>query len=227
MKKSFIIFLLVILVSPIYSENLYLGSEGYYFYHFDDDFSEYTVSTIDDETLSDKISVQITEKNSINIWKINNKDEYVMLSASNYFILLNSTRVIKLIKDYKDFWSNNIEVTAFYETTSEKWIGSKKYDAYNLLYFNFDPWISDSINDENEKLVIESQNDFTSFRIVNGYVDLNNPKLFTDYGKVKKVKVYDRNQKLLGMYEIKNDCTIQSFKLPEKTNYIAIEYSFS
>ena len=225
MRKVSIFILLTILVSPIFSENLFLGSEGYYYYHFSDDFSEYTVSTIDDEIPSNKIPVQQLDKNGIKIWKMDNKNEYVMLSANNYFILLNYDKLFTFIKSYDEYWNKESEVVAFYEATSEKKSGSKRYDAYNLLYYSFDPWISDSISDENEKIIIESQKEFTSFRIVNGYVDLNNPKLFTDYSRVKEVKVYDRNQKLLGTYTIKNDSTIQSFKLPAKTDYIEIEIS--
>ena len=225
MKKLSILSALFISIfaTNIYAEKIYLSSDGYYTYHFADDFSEYKYLDSETKEFSEVVNVQKADKNGIEVWKIAS-NEYVMLAAKNYFLLQDYQDLFIFIKDYEDYWQNEPEVSAFYEASSEKKSGSKKFSALNLLYFSFEPWISDADDSGiGETIKVESEIEFDQFRIVNGYVDLKKTKSFSEYGRAKTLKVYDKSDKLLGTFEVKDVCSIQEFKLPSKTNSVKIE----
>ena len=68
---------------------------------------------------------------------------------------------------------------ADYEASSWKNIGINRYDEFNLLYLNFSPWISESDNSGIEEYItIDAQKTFSSFRIINGFIDIDNPQYF-------------------------------------------------
>ena len=128
---------------------------------------------------------------------------------------MNHENTFQFIKSYDDYWFNEIEVTADYEASTWKKKGINRYDEFNLLYLSFSPWISESDNSGIEEYItIDAQKTFSSFRIINGFVDIDNPKNFEQYNKVKELSVFDMNNNLLGKYKIEDNSTIQSFSLP-------------
>ena len=224
MKKAFILGLAVLFFAVnMYAEKIYVSSDGYYTYHFADDFSEYKYLDPETNTFSEVESVQKSEKNGIEVWKIAG-NEYVMLAAKNYFLMQDYQDLFIFVKNYDDYWKNEPEVSAYYEASSEKKSGSKQFEALNLLYFSFEPWISNSDKaGVGESIKIESEIEFDQFRIVNGFIDLKKPKNYSEYGRAKTLKVYDKNNTSLGTFEIKDVSSIQEFKLPSKTKSIKIE----
>ncbi len=224
LKKN-LIFVSAVLFFAVnmYAEKIYVSSDGYYTYHFADDFSEYKYLDPETNTFSEVETVQKSEKNGIEFWKVAG-NEYVMLAAKDYFLMQDYQDLFIFVKNYDSYWANEPEVSAYYEATSEKKAGSKQFGALNLLYFSFEPWISSSDKaGVGESIKIESEIEFDQFRIVNGFIDLKRPKLYNEYGRVKTLKVYDQNNTSLGTFEIKDASSIQEFKLPSKTKSIKIE----
>ena len=226
MKKNFVFVLAVLFFAAnMYAEKIYVSSDGYYTYHFADDFSEYKYLDPETNAFSEVVTVQKSEKNGIELWKVAG-NEYVMLSAKNYFVMQDYQDLFIFVKNYDDYWTNEPEVSAYYETSSEKKSGSNKFGALNLLYFSFEPWISNSdAAGIGESIKIESEIEFDQFRIVNGFIDLKKPKNFSEYGRAKVLKITDKNNNSLGTFEIKDSSSIQEFKLPSKTTSIKIEIS--
>ncbi len=214
MKKILILLLLLIHTCFLFAEEEYLSSDGHYFYFFTDDFSEFKYTSLDEYgSFSDTVKISHKEENGITIWSIDNQD-YVLLKAEQYFILLNTDKVFKFVKDYSEYWQNS-EKVATYEASSSKRIGINHFDEFNLLYISFQPWISNSDNSGiDEYIIVDAQKTFSSFRIINGFVDIDNPKNFEQYNKVKELSVFDMNNNVLGKYKIENNSTIQSFSLP-------------
>ena len=221
MKKIFLIVFLLFQISFLFAEKEYLSSDGYFLYFFSDDFTEYKYTTLDDYgKFSETKKIQKKVSNGITIWTIGNKD-YVLFLSENYFILMNHENTFKFIKSYDDYWFNEIEVTADYEASTWKKKGINRYDEFNLLYLSFSPWISESDNSGIEEYItIDAQKTFSSFRIINGFIDIDNPQYFEEYNKVKELSVFDMNNNLIGNYKIENNGTIQSFNLPGKFTYV-------
>ena len=221
MKKVFLIVLLLFQISLLFAEKEYLSSDGYFLYFFSDDFTEYKYTTLYDYgNFSETKKIQKKVSNGITIWTIGNKD-YVLFQSENYFILMNHENTFKFIKSYDDYWFKEIEVMAEYEASTWKKKGINRYDEFNLLYLSFSPWISESDNSGIEEYItIDAQKTFSSFRIINGFIDLDNPQHFEEYNKVKELSVFDINNNLIGNYKIENNSTIQSFNLPGKFNYV-------
>ena len=221
MKKVFLIILLLFQISLLFAEKKYLSSDGYFLYFFSDDFTEYKYTTKDDfGNFSETIKIQKKDLNGITIWTIGNKD-YVLFQSENYFKLQNHENTFIFFKSYDGYWSKEIEVMADYEASSWKNIGINRYDEFNLLYLNFSPWISESDNSGIEEYItIDAQKTFSSFRIINGFIDIDNPQYFEEYNKVKELSVFDMNENLIGKYKIENNSTIQSFNLPGKFTYV-------
>ena len=221
MKKVFLIILLLFQISLLFAEKKYLSSDGYFLYFFSDDFTEYKYTTKDDfGNFSETIKIQKKDLNGITIWTIGNKD-YVLFQSENYFKLQNHENTFIFVKSYDGYWSKEIEVMADYEASSWKNIGINRYDEFNLLYLNFSPWISESDNSGIEEYItIDAQKTFSSFRIINGFIDIDNPQYFEEYNKVKELSVFDMNGNLIGKYKIENNSTIQSFNLPGKFTYV-------
>ncbi len=221
MKKVFLIILLLFQISLLFAEKKYLSSDGYFLYFFSDDFTKYKYTTKDDfGNFSETIKIQKKDLNGITIWTIGNKD-YVLFQSENYFILMNHEKTFKFVKSYEDYWLKEIEVMADYEASTWKNKGINRYDEFNLLYISFSPWISESDNSGIEEYItINAQKTFSSFRIINGFIDLDNPQHFEEYNKVKELSVFDINNNLIGNYKIENNSTIQSFNLPGKFNYV-------
>ena len=215
-KKIIIGLFIIFQVFFLYAEKEYLSTDGYYFYYFADDFSEFKYTTLDEYGIfSDVSKISCKNKNGITFWTINNKD-YILFMGERFFILMNNENNYKFIKDYSDNYTNT-EKVAIYEASSYKRIGINHYDEFNLLYINFQPWISDSDNTGiDEYIIIETQTNFSSFRIINGFIDFNNPQYFEEFNKVKELSVFDMNNNLIGKYKIENNSTIQSFYLPGK-----------
>lgn len=221
MKKIFLIVFLLFQISFLFAEKEYLSSDGYFLYIFSDDFTEYKYTTLDDYgNFSETKKIQKKVSNGITIWTIGNKD-YVLFQSENYFILMNHENTFKFIKSYDDYWFNEIEVTADYEASTWKKKGINRYDEFNLLYLSFSPWISESDNSGIEEYItIDAQKTFSSFRIINGFIDIDNPQYFEEYNKVKELSVFDMNENLIGKYKIENNSTIQSFNLSGKFTYV-------
>ena len=221
MKKVFLIILLLFQISLLFAEKEYLSSDGYFLYFFSDDFTEYKYTTLDDnESFSETIKIQKKVSNGIPIWTIGNKD-YVLFKSENYFKLMNYENTFTFVKSYDGYWSKEIEVMADYEASTWKKKGINRYDEFNLLYLSFSPWISESDNSGIEEYItIDAQKTFSSFRIINGFIDIDNPQYFEEYNKVKELSVFDMNENLIGKYKIENNSTIQSFNLPGKFAYV-------
>ena len=216
MKKIIILLFILVQAYNLFAEKEYISTDGYYFYYFSDDFSEYKYTTLDDYGLfSDVNRIKHKEKNGITFWTINNND-YALFMGEASFILMNNEKTYKFIKDYSDNYTA-VEKTAIYEASSYKKSGINHYDTFNLLYINFQPWISNSDNSGiDEYIIIDSQTPFTSFRIINGFIDFDNPQYFEEYNKVKELSVFDMNNNLIEIYKIDNNSRIQSFELPGK-----------
>lgn len=221
MKKVFLIVFLLFQISFLFAEKEYLSSDGYFLYFFSDDFTGYKYTTLDDYgNFSETKKIQKKVSNGITIWTIGNKD-YVLFQSENYFILMNHENTFKFIKSYDDYWFNEIEVTADYEASTWKKKGINRYDEFNLLYLSFSPWISESDNSGIEEYItIDAQKTFSSFRIINGFIDIDNPQYFEEYNKVRELSVFDMNNNLIGNYKIENNSTIQSFNLSGKFTYV-------
>ena len=222
MKKILIVLFIILQGYSLFAEKEYLSPDGYFFYYFSDDFSEYKYTTLDEYGIfSDTNKISRKDKNGITFWTIN-KQEYILFMGERYFILMNNEKNYKFIKDYSDNYTN-IEKTAIYEASSYKRIGIKHYDEFNLLYINFQPWISDSDSTGlDEYIIIDSQATFNSFRLINGFIDFDNPQYFEEFNKVKELSVFDMDNNLIGNYKIENNSKIQSFKLPGNFNKIKL-----
>ena len=111
----------------------------------------------------------------------------------------------------------------FYNSLILKLVNSffNNFEAFNLSQFNLNPWISESqTGGINEHIIIEANSNFSSFRIVNGFVDINNPDNFQSYNRVKTLKAYDQNENLIGTFELKDDSSIQVFNLEKEVNFV-------
>ena len=221
MKKVFLIILLLFQISLLFAEKEYQSSDGYFLYYFSDDFTEFKYTTLDDYGIFSNIKkIQKKVSNGITIWTIGNND-YVLFQSENYFILMNHEKTFKFVKSYEDYWLKKIEVMGDYEASTWKNKGINRYDEFNLLYISFSPWISESDNSGIEEYItIDAQKTFSSFRIINGFIDIDNPQYFEEYNKVKELSVFDMNENLIGKYKIENNSTIQSFNLPGKFTYV-------
>lgn len=226
MKKLLSILFILFCVNSLFAEKVYLLSDGHTFFHFSDDFSEFKYTNLDSYGIFSKTFKIIREENNkISFWLFNN-EKYVYLCGNDYFILLNRTGSLTFIKDYSDYWIKNTEIVTMPEVSSYKKEKSVRYDEVNLLYIDFNPWISDSDNSGiNESIVVKSDKSFNQFRIINGYVDIDNSDLFEKYNRVKALKVFDEDDYLIREYQIKDNSAIQSFKLPNSYNYVRFEIS--
>lgn len=210
----------------VFANKSFYSANGYFYFEFADDFSECRYLVMENGSdYSEKIKVSIAEMNGLCIWKIENT-KYVCLQSENFFVLMNDDKNHTFIKDYDEYWLNEKEVVPSYEASSQMEIAYKTYDAYNLLYLNFNPWISDSEScGIGEFIIINSDKEFGSIRIVNGYVNLNDPVCFEEYGRVKTLKIFNKEDVLIQTINVKDSSNIQSYKLPEKTKHIRIEIS--
>lgn len=224
MKKNLFIFHFILLAVLGFAQNIYVSSDGYFFYNFSDDFSEYTLSTLENpEKTFNKITC--FEKSSISFWKLD-ETEYVKFQADDYFVLKNEEKQFVFVKDGKlnEYWQKNRETAGIYQASSEKRMFNQIYDVYNLLYFTFTPWIPNSENyGIGETISFESTKNIKSFRIINGFVDINNPSNFEKYGKAKKINVYSKDKTLLATFDIENNANIQTFILPFEVSYLTLE----
>lgn len=224
MKKTLTLLFIFFNISFLFSQNRYYDLSGYFCYDFSEDFSEFTLSNIEDNDTSSSKIINFT-KSSIPFCRIGDID-YVKINADFFFYLINDENQYVFIESekYNDFHFLDREKLGIYEASSESRIFGAKCHAFNLMYISLEPWISDSENGGiGEYITFESESEFNKFRIINGFVDINNPEYFNQFNKVKKLCVYDKDENLLGEYEIKANSDIQTFELPKKVSYVTIE----
>ncbi len=224
MKKTLILLIIFLNITYLFSQNRYYDLSGYFCYDFSDDFSEFTVLDIWNNSTSSSKIINST-KNTIPFCQIGNKN-YVKINGDFFFYLLTDELQHVFIdhERYNDFYLFASEKRGIYEASSESRIFGAKCHAFNLMYISLEPWISDSENGGiGEYIIFENETEFNKFRIINGFIDVNNPEYFNQFNKVKKLCVYDKDENLLGEYEIKPISDIQLFDLPKKVSYVKIE----
>ena len=55
------------------------------------------------------------------------------------------------------------------------------------------------------------------------FVPFDNPDNFEKYNRVKTIKAYDENNNLIGTFNLKDDCSIQTFSLDAKVSFVRFE----
>jgi hypothetical protein len=226
MKKLFFALFILVQICSVFAQQKYSSADGFYGYEFSDDFSKMTARILDSEVSSDSSNSIPTnilhyEKYGIPFWSIGNY-EYIYFESDIYFILQNQEKQFILVKDGKwsEYWQKKVK-PAIYEASTEQKDFFNNFEAFNLSQFNLNPWISESqTGGINEHIIIEANSNFSSFRIVNGFVDINNPDNFQSYNRVKTLKAYDQNENLIGTFELKDDSSIQVFNLEKEVNFV-------
>ena len=232
MKKLIIFFVVLFQIISIFAQQKYTSADGAYGYEFSDDFSMMQSRQIDldgaieNTDNTDRKPTEITQfkKGLIPFWEIANY-EYIYLESEYYFILQNKEKQYIFVKEGKwsEYW-NHQSLTGIYEATSEQKDFINNYEVFNLSLNNLDCWISNSQNSGiNESIVIETISKNSTFRIVNGFVDFDNPDNFEKYNRVKTIKAYDENNNLIGTFNLKDDCSIQTFSLDAKVSFVRFE----
>ena len=222
MKKIYISILFFVSCSFLFCEKIYISSDGYFIYRFSDDFSKMETSTIEDPNTSSSQIIQY-EENSIQFWQVGNI-KYVKFDFDFYFTLVNEEKSYVLIEreKYNEYWNRTREKTGIYKASSEGKIGRQKYDAHNLLYLSFAPWLSDTA-EIGEWITFEGFHEVNSICIINGFVDVNSPEKFEKYGKVKKMNVYDEEGNCIDSFDVENTYEVQRFELSKTLSFVKIE----
>lgn len=224
MKKKVVILLVILQTASLFSQNKYISSDGIFIYDFNEDYTKYECSAYDDpEYFFSEREVIQEEDSGIVFWTIEDV-KYVLLRADDYFILRNNDKQFTFVKDFEDYWQSSREKLGFYEATSEKKIQRTRYDAYNLLYLNFEPWISDSeYGGIEDSITIETEKDFKKFRIINGYVNYDFPEYFQEFNRASLLFAYDEENNFIDYFEIEDSSEIQTFEFEEELSYVRFE----
>lgn len=229
MLKNFLLIVIVMQILPIFAQKKYTSADGFYGYNFSEDFTQMSSTIIDseisiDNSIENQTEITHLRKSIIPFWKIGSI-EYIYFESDFYFILQNLDKQFIFVKEGKwtEYWKKNIK-SGIYEATSEQKNFLYNYDVFNLSQFNFDCWISNSQNSTtNECITIETDSKFSSFRLVNGYIDFLNPENFESYSRVKTLKAYDENNNHIGTFNFKDNCSIQNFYLQNEVSFIRFE----
>lgn len=224
MKKKLVVLLLVLYACFLFAQNKYVSSDGIFIYNFNEDYTSYDCAAFDEpENYFSTREIIHEEDNGITFWTIE-EVRYILLMADDYFILRNNDKQFTFVKDFDDYWQNIREKIGFYEATSEKRIQRTRYDAYNLMYLNFEPWVSNSeYGGIEDSIIIETEKDFTKFRIANGFITYDYPEYYQQFNRVCLLFAYDENNKFIDYYEINDDSSIQTFEFPEPISYVRFE----
>ncbi len=224
MKKRLFILFAVLQASFVFAQNRYISSDGIFIYNFNEDFTKYECSAYDDpEYFFSEREVLHEVDSRIVYWTIEDI-KYIFLNADDYFILRNNDKQFTFVKDFEQYWQETKEKLGFYEATSEKKIQRTRYDAYNLLYLNFEPWISDSeYGGIEDSITIETEKNIKKFRILNGYVSFDYPEYFEHFNRVKLIFVYDEENNFIDYFEIEDSSEIQTFEFEEELSYVRFE----
>ena len=232
MKKLIIFFVVLFQIISIFAQKKYTSADGAYGYEFSDDFSTMQSRLIDLDGVtgnrndSDRKPTEITQfkKGLIPFWELANY-EYIYLESEYYFILQNKEKQYIFVKEgmWSEYWKHKF-LPGIYEATSEQKDFFNNYESFNLSLNNLDCWVSDSkTSGLNEFITIEINSKSSLFRIVNGFVDFENPENFEKYNRVKTIKAYDKNDNLIGTFNLKDDCSIQTFSLDVEVSFVRFE----
>jgi hypothetical protein len=119
-------------------------------------------------------------------------------TSSNLTEIINSKKT-----EYKPIYMLN-------RLTREKEIGE-------YLYWSARPWATNPENDPTPVISITSDAPIGSFLILNGYIDFKKPRLYLDNSRVKKIEIFDRDNKTsIGAFEIIDICQYVKIALPKK-----------
>lgn len=224
MKKKLLTLIILLHTVFLFSQNLYVSSDGIFIYNFNEDFTKYACSSFDEpENVFSEREVLQEEDSGINFWTVE-EVKYIFLKADDYFILRNNDKQFTFVKDFDQYWQDSRERIGFYEATSEKKIQRTRYDAYNLLYLNFEPWISDSeYGGIEDSITIETEKNFKKFRIINGYVNFDFPEYFQEFNRASLLFAYDEENNFIDYFEIDDSSEIQTFEFEEELSYVRFE----
>lgn len=186
---------------------------------------EYELST-KIELLSENgmIYLVINNPNNTIPWLENGINTILILNSSYYIVIYNKIFNEPVFTEFSAppyYFDNDLNVKASSHLTEKQ---HEYYPKCIIDLYNDSPWATNKNGGIDEYIKISSLNNgcFKTILLSNGYLCFSNSSLYRKNSRVKKIEIYNSDNKLLQIYEILDTVNFQEIELPDYVSEIKI-----